>query len=139
MSKSASSKRNRRNREKGQEAEREIVNMAKSAGLCAERTWTAAQSQYANVRSVDVVIEGEPFQVKLSKGFARAYKEMFGVSGLFIRQPQKDWVVVVPARQYFTLLRHATNKMRTGVSLQTIQLESLDLGPKRPYRKKKKR
>lgn len=123
---------------KGQEGEREIVRMAQAAGFHAERSWRAAQSQDENVRSIDVLIEGEPFQVKLSKGFSLLYKALLGVSGLFIRQPEKEWVVVVPARQYFTLLRHATNKMKSGVSLQTIQLESLDLGPKRPYRRNKK-
>lgn len=137
MSKSATSRRNRRNREKGKEGEREVVNMAKAAGLIAERAWTTAYSKYDKDRVIDVVIEGEPFQVKRTQGFGRVFKEMLGVSGLFIRQAREEWMVVIPARQYFTLMQHATNKMRTGVSLQSIQLESLDLGPKRPYRKRK--
>ncbi len=138
MSQEANRKRGRRNRRKGKEAEREVVNMALKAGLIAARAWTTAYSKYEKDRVIDVVIEGEPFQVKLTKGFGRVFKEMVGVSGLFIRQPKKDWLVVIPARMYFTMLRHATNKIRSGISLQDIQLESLDLGPKRPYRKNKK-
>ncbi len=137
MSKSASSKRNRRNREKGQEGEREIVHMAQAAGLYAERSWRAAQSRYENVRSIDVLIEGEPFQVKLSKGFSLLYKALLGVSGLFVRQPHKEWVVVIPARQYFALLKRTTTEHK-ATTLQRIQQDSLDLhGPKRPYRRGK--
>ena len=139
MSKEANRKRGRRNRMKGQEGEREVVNMAVEAGLIAERAWTTAYSKQEKARVKDVVIEGEPFQVKLvSKGFKGLFEALAGVSGFFIREPKKDWLVVIPARQYFTLLKHATNKMRSGVSLQNIQLESLDLGPKRPYRRNKK-
>jgi hypothetical protein len=136
MSKAASRKRGRRNREKGKEAEREIVKLAKAAGLFAERTWTSAYGQEKLSRVVDVVIEGEPFQVKLTKGFGGVFKEMLGVSGLFIRQPHKEWVVAVPARQYFALLKRALGT-HDGTTLQRIQLDSLDLGPKRPYRRSK--
>jgi hypothetical protein len=138
MSKAANRKRGRRNREKGQEGEREIVHMAQAAGLYAERSWRAAQSRDENVRSIDVVIEGEPFQVKLvSKGFKGLFEALAGVSGFFIREPKKEWVVVIPARQYFALLKRSLRK-HAATTLQRVQLDSLDLGPKRPYRRNKK-
>ncbi len=54
----------RRSRAKGKRGEREIVRLARAAGLAAERTWHLAQSPSEIGRCCDVLIAGQPYQVK---------------------------------------------------------------------------
>ena len=72
-----------RSRAKGKRGEREIVALARAAGLNAERTWQTAQSPDAQERCCNVRIAGRAYQVKRQRdGFAPLYDGLEHVSGL---------------------------------------------------------
>ncbi len=96
----------KRSRRKGAAGERELVRLARAAGLSAERTWHLAQSPDAGERACDVRIAGRPFQVKRSRdGFGTLYDGLEHVAGLFMRADGKPWIVVPRAKDYLRLLR----------------------------------
>lgn len=73
-------------RSKGKRGEREIVRLARAAGLSAEHTWHTAQSLDAPERCCDIHIAGQPFQVKRSRdGFRALYDGLANVAGMFVR------------------------------------------------------
>lgn len=95
-----------KSRAKGKRGEREVVALARAAGLSAERTWHSAQSADPRERACDVRIAGQPFQVKRrSNGFGELYEGLANVAGLFVRSDGRDWLAVVPAEDYLRLLR----------------------------------
>lgn len=95
----------RMQRTKGRSAEQAIVNLAKAAGLPAERTWYLARSRKANERRCDVKIAGRPHQVKIrAKGFTMLYEALIDVDAAFIRQDEGAWLVVMSADRYLATL-----------------------------------
>ena len=96
----------RRSSNKGKRGEREIVALARAAGLAAERTWHTAQSPDPRARACDVRIAGAPFQVKRSRdGFRALYEGLRDVAGLFVRSDGHEWLAVVRAEDYLGLPR----------------------------------
>lgn len=92
-------------RRKGANGERELVALARAAGLDALRTWETAQSLDAAVRCCDVRVEGKAYQVKRQRdGFGALYDGLKNVTGLFLRSDGRVWLAVVPASDYFELL-----------------------------------
>lgn len=93
-------------RNKGKKAEREIVNLARQAGLDAGRTWHLAQSPDATERRCDVVIEEKRCQVK--KGYGGAFRKLYDglqdVDFLLLRSDREAWLATVPAEKLFELL-----------------------------------
>lgn len=95
-----------KSRSKGKRGEREIVALALSAGLEAERTWHTAQSPNAAERCCDVRIAGQPYQVQIGKdGFGRIYRELAGVRGFVFRRDRGEWLIALRLADYFDLLR----------------------------------
>ena len=95
-------------RAKGKRGEREVVALARVAGLDAERTWHTAQSPDAGERACDLLVAGMPYQVQVSKdGFERIYRELQGVRGFIFRRDRDGWLVTVRLDDYLALLRGA--------------------------------
>ena len=94
-----------KSRNKGKRGEREVTALAHKHGLWAERTWQTAQNPDASTRACDVEIEGQPYQVKISaNGFRKLYRELENVNGFFLRCDRGDWLVVLRAADYLSLL-----------------------------------
>ena len=95
-------------RSKGKRGEREIVTLARDVGLDAQRTWETSQAADAAVRCCDVRIAGQPHQVKRRRnGFGELYEGLANVAGLFVRTDGREWLAVVPAKEYLRLLQPA--------------------------------
>lgn len=93
-------------RTKGARAERELVRLARAAGLSAERTWHLAQSADPHERRCDVCIAGRPAQVKVAAdGFAGLYAALDGVETAFVRADRRPWLVCLRAEDYLRLLK----------------------------------
>jgi hypothetical protein len=100
-------------RSKGKRGEREVVALARAAGLDAQRTWETAQSRDARERRCDVRIAGRPFQVKRQRdGFAGLYDALRDVDGAFVRADGREWLVVLCAERFLELLKG--NKEKAG-------------------------
>ena len=95
-----------KSRKKGKRGEREVVALARVAGLAAERTWHTAQSTDPQARRCDVLIAGRPAQVKLAAaGFGPVYDALAGVELAFVRSDHRPWLAVMPAERLLALLR----------------------------------
>lgn len=71
---------------KDKRGEREIVTLARSAGLPATRTWHTAQDADPLIRCRDVVICGHSAQVRVrANGFKPVYDALEGVEIAFLR------------------------------------------------------
>lgn len=106
-----------KSRSKGKRGEREVVRLARAAGLPAQRTWETAQSPDAAARKCDVLIAGQPAQVKIAAdGFRVLYEALDGVDMAFVRADRREWLAVLPAEALLRLLKpqafapHATHK-----------------------------
>ncbi len=97
-------------RNKGKAAERDVVALAGEYGLEARRSWETAQSPDATARKCDVLLAGQPCQVKLSRGgFKGLYAALEGVAIAFLRADRKPWLVAVRATNLFGLLQRLNN------------------------------
>lgn len=93
-------------RRKGADGEREVVALARTYGLPADRTWHLAQSPDAGERRSDVRIAGQPYQVKRSRsGWKALYDGLADVQGMFVRSDRGCWLVVLQAQDYLRLLK----------------------------------
>lgn len=98
---------------KGKRGEREIVRLARAAGLAAERTWHTAQSPDARERCCDVRIGGRPAQVKVAADRFRAlYEALDGVDMAFVRADRQQWLAVLPAEVLLRLLKLGHERRR---------------------------
>lgn len=92
-------------RRKRADGEREIVALARAAGLAAQRTWHLAQSPSERERCCDVRIAGRAYQVKQSRdGFGALCDGLRDVAGLFVRADGHGWLVVLRAEDYLRAL-----------------------------------
>jgi len=74
-------------RRKGKRCEREIVALARAAGLPATRTWQTAQDADSAVRCCDVEIRGYRAQVRIrGNGFKAVYEALEAVEVAFLRE-----------------------------------------------------
>lgn len=93
---------------KGRLAEQQVVQLARVAGLDAERTWHTAQSPDATERACDVRIAGRAAQVKVAAdGFGSLYGALEGVELAFVRADRRPWLAVLPAERLLDLVRRA--------------------------------
>jgi hypothetical protein len=96
-----------RSRRKGADGEREIVGLARAAGLPVKRTWHTAQDADPVTRCCDVMICGRRAQVRVrSDGFKALYDALEGVEIAFLRSDRQPWLAVLPAERMFGLLAH---------------------------------
>lgn len=102
-------------RRKGAEGEREIVNLAKTFGLAAVRTWQCADSLFSGVRARDVQIGNAWYQVKRRQGgFGTLYRNLEHVAGLFLRDDNHEWIVVLRGEDFLKMLGTARTGQTTG-------------------------
>lgn len=95
-----------RSRRKGADAEREIVRLARVAGLSAERCWANAQHPDPTVRQCDCLIAGRRVQVRVEgNGFRALYGALDGVELLFVRANRRPWLCVLSAEMLLCLLK----------------------------------
>jgi hypothetical protein len=93
-------------RRKGANGEREVVALARAAGLESKRTWHLAQSPDAGERCCDLLIAGQPAQVKIAAdGFRALYAALEGVELAFVRADRQPWLAVLPAEKLLRLLQ----------------------------------
>lgn len=106
----SASRRGRAARRKGADGEREIVVLAREAGIEAVRTWWLAKDGNAVWRRCDVLLKldaehGVPCQVKVRRaGFAPLYEALDSVGVAFVRQDGARWLAVLPAERLLGLL-----------------------------------
>jgi len=94
-----------KSRRKGKRGEREIVVLARTHGLQAERTWHTAQASDPTVRRCDVRVAGRPAQVKVAaNGFKSLYDALEDVEMAFLRADRCPWLAVLPAESLMALL-----------------------------------
>ena len=94
-----------KSRQKGKRGEREVVALARAAGLPAERTWQTAQATDPTLRRCDVLVAGRKAQVKVAAdGFRKLYAVLEGVELAFLRADRSPWLVVLPAEEFLRLL-----------------------------------
>jgi len=94
-------------RAKGKRGEREVVTLARAAGLPAKRTWHTAQDADPLVRCCDVMICGHRAQVRVrASGFRPVYEVLTGVEIAFLRADRQPWLAVLPAERLLALLAH---------------------------------
>ena len=90
---------------KGHNAERETVKLAQEAGLTAVRAWGSDGRALGQATTCDVLIDNEPYQVKRRANIAEYVKPPRGTVGTLIREDRGEWLAVIPAKDYFDLLR----------------------------------
>lgn len=99
-----------RSRRKGTDGEREIVGLAHTAGLPAERTWHTAQDPDPVTRCCDVTIRGLRAQVRVrASGYQAVYDALEGVEIAFLKADRLPWLAVLPAERLLALLAHDRN------------------------------
>ena len=99
----------------GKRGEREVVSLARAAGLDAERTWQTAQSADPVTRCCDLLIAGRPAQVRLrGSGFRAIYDALENVEMAFVRADHRPWVAVLPACRLFELLVEERKKQHAA-------------------------
>ena len=97
-------------RSKGKRGEREVVALARAAGLDASREWQNAQHPDPAMRRCDVVLDGKPAQVKVSgDGFGYLYDGLEAVEFLFVRADRRPWLAVVRAEKLLRLLKQSAH------------------------------
>ncbi len=83
-------------RRKGRAGEQEVVNLAKSHGLEARRTWQTATSPDAVERCCDLRISGKRVQCKRRKrAWSDLYAALCGVDLVACRSDNLPWLVVM--------------------------------------------
>ena len=108
-----------KSRSKGKRGEREVVALARSAGLAAERTWHLAQSPDPALRCCDVQIAGRPAQVKAAAlGFRALYNALDGVEIAFVRADRREWLAVLPAEALLRLIKLGHEQRRNLTASQ---------------------
>ena len=97
-----------KSRTKGRAAEQELVKLAKSYGLTAERTWQNASSNDPLIRNVDVVIAGRKCQSKRVRKLPQFLRELLpeGCDMGFVREDDGEWLVVGKATQILEWMRY---------------------------------
>ena len=102
-----------KSRTKGRAAEQELVKLAKSYGLTAERTWQNASSNDPLIRNVDVVIAGRKCQSKRVAKLPKFLRELLpeGCDMGFVREDAGEWIVVLPAKSFFNWMLIESDKL----------------------------
>jgi Holliday junction resolvase len=91
----------RSSKRKGSSAEREVVNLAKAAGLTATRAYASNGRALGHTEDVDAEIAGYRIQVKRRARIASYVKPPEGADMTLIREDRGPWLAVIP---YTTLL-----------------------------------
>jgi len=92
-------------KQKGNTGERQVVALAQQHGLHAIRAWGSDGRALGQSTTCDVLINNQPWQVKRRAKIAEYVKPPTGTIGTLIREDRGEWLAVIPAKEYFDLLR----------------------------------
>jgi len=99
-----------RNRRRGFQFERDVVNEAKSLGLEAERMWGSNGKAKGLPTEVDLIINGMHFQCKRKKRFAKDLQPTESVHGQIIKQDRQEPLIVLRLSDYLSVLANDCKK-----------------------------
>jgi hypothetical protein len=105
----------RASKNKGHNAEREIVKLAHNHHLDAQRAWGSNGRALGQAETCDVTIQDTPWQIKRRNKIATYIKPPPGTIGTLVREDRGEWLAVIPARILFDLLH------RTGIEIKDSQ------------------
>lgn len=94
-----------KNKLRGVNFEREIVNMARAQGFVAERTWGSDGRSRGLHSEVDVIINGEYYQCKRTKKLARYIQPSEEVVGQIVRADRGKPYIVMRLQDYLDLIK----------------------------------
>jgi len=94
----------RSSKRKGSTAEREAVNLARAAGLKAERAYASNGRALGHTEDVDAEIAGYRIQVKRRARIATYVKPPAGADITVIREDRGPWYAVIPYDMLLDLL-----------------------------------
>jgi len=91
---------------KGSNGEREVVNLARAAGLTAERAYASNGRALGHSEDVDAEIAGYRIQVKRRAKIASYVKPPEGADMTLIREDRGPWYAVIPYTLLLELLEN---------------------------------
>jgi len=97
-----------KNKIRGNNLEREIVNTAKDMGLSAKRAYASDGRSLGKSEVVDVMVENTTIQAKRRKKVAQwLYPDFHGddVDAVVTRMDRKEPLAIIPLKRYLTLLQ----------------------------------
>jgi len=94
----------RSSKRKGSAAEREVVNLAKAAGLPAERAYASNGRALGHTEDVDALIANLRVQVKRRAKIASYVKPPEGADMTLLREDRGPWYAVIPYNMLLNLL-----------------------------------
>lgn len=95
----------RSSKRKGSNAEREVVNLAKAAGLPAERAYASNGKSLGHTEDVDALIANLRIQVKRRKRIADYITPPPGADATLLRADHGPWYAVIPYDMLLQLLQ----------------------------------
>lgn len=97
-----------RNKVRGNNLEREIVNAAKDIGLSAKRAYASDGRSLGKSEVVDVIVENTCIQAKRRKKVAQwLYPDYHGddVDAVVTRMDRKEPLVIIPLKRFLRLIQ----------------------------------
>ena len=104
-----------KSKRKGKSGEREVVNLLKSGGILAERTWQTAQSPDSELRGRDIKLVFDdgttylqlPAQVKRLSKLPRFFTDLLpmGCAFGFTREDNGKWLVLLRFSTFVKLMK----------------------------------
>ena len=116
-----------RNKIRGNNLEREIVNIAKEEGLSAKRAYASDGRSLGKSEVVDVIVEDFTIQCKRKKKIAQwLYPDYHGddVDLVVTRMDRKEALVVMPYKKFIELIKN--DKMPLSKEKELSILRSLE-------------
>lgn len=116
-----------RNKVRGNNLEREIVNAAKEEGLSAKRAYASDGRSLGKSEVVDVIVEDFTIQCKRKKKIAQwLYPDYHGddVDLVVTRMDRKEALVVMPYKKFIELIKN--DKMPLSKEKELTILRSLE-------------
>lgn len=93
-----------KNKQKGNRFEREIVNIAKSLGLEAQRAYASDGRSLGCSEKVDVLLANKKLQLKARKTLPK-WLSLEDVDAVIIKADRQDPLVLIPLAEYLELLK----------------------------------
>jgi len=112
-----------RNKIRGNNLERELVNIAKEAGLSARRAYASDGRSLGKSEVVDVIVEDITLQAKRKKKVAQwLYPDYHGddVDAVVTRMDRKEPLIILPYKRFISIIE----KLRRLEDQFTISKES---------------
>ncbi len=102
-----------KNKIRGNNLERELVNSAKEVGLSAKRAYASDGRSLGKSEVVDVIVEDVTIQAKRRKKIAQwLYPDFHGddVDAVATRMDRKEPLIIIPYKSWVKLIKHKKEK-----------------------------